>query len=483
MSGYHVARAPREASITTAPMELYVDAASGSDSGSGTQADPLASLVEAERRIPDIVAHHVLIHVAPHTGDGYAPPTFRSRVLRADIDVIADSGGTRGDGFNELYVGTAQAGSSHAKVVAPAGLGADTFRGKTIEMVTGSEATFRRTISFNTDTDIVPCLCWQAGLITAGDTFRIVEPVTALDLTSQPGGGEVKWEITQGVPQPTNLSFDGDNREIPGVNFVNFKLNASPAFTTYGFIGTTVRFHGCEAVAPVGFVLMGGSIMAGISHVEANLEHTGSEWERVGSGPRCTGVNVCSWVGWGLVVKGGFLGLAKPMSAWLYTVVAPTLIALGGRTRVRGCNIYSGGATLHGQGPNGHSFLEVDAKTYLPDSVARVTNATGVGLSVNGQGAIAEFGTVNVTASTVGVSCADAACVKIIRKVTVVAVTGVKATQGARAHLRQNSITFTVSGNQLEAGSNPGVTGTFAGLATSGAFIGEADGSVIQRVQ
>lgn len=86
---------------TLAPIELWVDADRGKDSNDGSKKAPLASLIEAERRIPYIVDHPVMIWVAPHSdpSKGYEPPSFRERIMRAPIDVV-------GTEYKELYSGT-----------------------------------------------------------------------------------------------------------------------------------------------------------------------------------------------------------------------------------------------------------------------------------------------------------------------------------------------------------------------------------------
>jgi len=147
------------ATKTQGPLHLWVDARRGSDTAVGSKSAPLSSLVEAESRIPDIVAHPVVIHVAPHSiaEDGYIPPEFRERVYHHSVDIVADSGGTHNDGFNELLTGTAQAGTTHVQLVSDTPLVEDEFRGKTIEITSGDNRGFRRTIKSNTTSEISFC--------------------------------------------------------------------------------------------------------------------------------------------------------------------------------------------------------------------------------------------------------------------------------------------------------------------------------------
>ena len=72
--------------FSTGPMDLYVNQATGDDANDGlSAATALATLTEAETRIPLFLVestHRVIVHIASGT---YAPPICRPRILNANI--------------------------------------------------------------------------------------------------------------------------------------------------------------------------------------------------------------------------------------------------------------------------------------------------------------------------------------------------------------------------------------------------------------
>lgn len=471
------------ATKTQARLEMWVDASSGSDLNDGlTPQTALQSIVEAEQRIPDVVLHDVLVHVAPHTGNGYVPPAFRARIMRANIDIIADSGGTNGDGFNVLYTGTAQTGTLHTKCIAPAGLGVDTYRGKTIEMLSGVQAGYRRTIATNTDTDIVPCLLWRndpfVTSIGPGDEFRLIEPITTIFVP--PGtvyaphpNGSAAWEMSKG-PTPQYLYFsNGGSQDQPSINFVNFKLLTSDA-TIHMYIGAPVRCFGCETSGAL-------SIGAGAFGVGTDGDRGDNYSEIAQVGYRCTGVAREAWAGWGLTCGTGFLVTRTTSCAMFGLVAARAMFFQCPSAQLQGCNIHTLGVQIYGDA-NSPGCVVLSGKHYLPDINQRITNTTGHAVTVQGFGAIAELDESTLTAPLgAGIYATQGGQVRIVQSTSIVAQTGLKAEFGGRIHFRAGAASITATGNQLEAGTTP-TASTLAALATVGAYVSEADGSVIQRV-
>jgi hypothetical protein len=184
MSGYFTA--PQLSTVKTGgQIDLYVagDAVGSSDSNPGTIASPLKTINEAIRRcnLYDEITAAFNIHVAAAPIAGYVlTTTVQAHLLRGNITIIGDGAGQGTDGFTVLRAtAAAQAGSTIAQIVTPAGLGVNTFRGKTVEVITGAAIGDRRTIRDNTDTVITPVRNFSAA-VAANDTFRIIEPAATV---------------------------------------------------------------------------------------------------------------------------------------------------------------------------------------------------------------------------------------------------------------------------------------------------------------
>lgn len=452
---------------TLAPLELWVDATAGADGNPGTMAAPLATLVEAERRIPHVVAHPVTVHVGPHVGAGYVPPTFRPRHLQCSIDIIADSGGTNDDGFVELVAPRAAlAGTSHT-VCKTSGLAADAIRGKTIEVLSGLASQHRRTIKLNTDVNIVPCLLWPGSTIATGDMFRIVEPAVAIDVDQAP---DSHWTVTQGAPDVVIYGFHSDSREVPSVNFVNMKFVGSA--TLMG--GPQVRFFGCEFPGPFALFL-GGAFAHGVDRIDTSV------FREVSEVAARHGSNDIAWVGWGSYVVGAAASV-RASSHWLYGLVASQLYVYGGHLDMRGGNVYSGGVHVYSTGDNSPADVELDGKVYLPDILMVFTNTGGPAVEAAGHGASVTVDESQLVGSTLGVFATDGAVVALGAAggaVSVSGAVGLKANLGGRVMFKATSVSAT--GNEIEVGNTPTVS-TVAALGVAGAYVAEADGSVVQRL-
>ncbi len=460
------------ATKTFARMDIWVDAVRGSDTNDGhSPNEPLATLIEAESRIPDFVAHPVVVHVAPHAGAGYAPPHFRPRVLRSTIDIVADSGGTNNDGLNVLFgPSTAQTGTLHTKCVAPAGLGVDTYRGKTIEVLSGLAATYRRTIKTNTDTDIIPACLWEGSTIAPGDSFRIVEPVTQINLDQTPHLNY--WEIEGSRGDDVTYGFNGDSRTRPGIQFVNFKFVHSGA-TKHIHCGRNTRIFGCEFAAPV--ILTGGSVAVAIDQISGPPQNQIYE-ELANVGTRLAGVHPKAWVGWGLSAQGLTISLTN--SVWFYALVASSMSIFDSDVEFRGGNIHTGGITVFGTLKS--SVARIDGKQYLPDLQLYVHNETGDAIRALGVGARVYLVEAYVTSTTgTGVRLEKGAHAQLFQGVSITAVTGVKATEGSSVQVR-SAVGISASGNQLEIGPVPTVA-ALVDIPNNGDAIVASDNSIIQR--
>lgn len=477
---------------TLAPMVLWVDAERGKDSNEGTKDSPLASLVEAERRIPYIVDHPVMIWVAPHAdpSDGYEPPTFRERIMRAPIDIVATE-------YKELYSGTLLTGSNHTKFVVPAGLGVDTYRGKIIEMTSGELKGFRRTISRNSDTELWPAACFTSHITTGttkvGDTFRILEPVVTIKFP-RPQRGHYVWKVSEGdYTFIQGGPFDGTHRPMPGVisvagiRFVGRKSEADAESNPYGhileiFSARPLVLVGCEVENFSAFNFAVGTFKVGFEHVDqGDYLETNQFWERVTVGARA-GSTEQAWVGCGLYVSPNIIvAQATQARTTCYGIVAPTMWVYGGFANLHAGNIYSSGVMAASWPSSGICVVQLDGKMYLPD-LDLVINSDGIGVSVSGN-TILGVQSTTITAAGIGIQATSGASIQMSTAVRVNAGdAGVKLRFGARCFTYGANPIITTDANHIEVGETPEVGTVADNLGSVGAHITSDDGSSIQRI-
>lgn len=249
-------------SKTKAPMDLYVDGDNGDDANVGDQLNPLETIIEAERRIPDVVDHPVKVWVQ-EASSAYDMPTFRARVLRDTIYVV---GAADNDTFHftELVTGTGDEGSGgdndRQLVVSGGGLGSNTHRGKTIEILSGAQAGARRMIGDHDDTTVTVSLEFP-GALGDGVEFRIVEPSI-----------EVSFPDTLTYTAGASFIPLADNAEanVPALTLINFKGSTYPRDIGNGrvnFFG--LDFHGAGLAIPrlscrSGLLRVGGDFRNGL---------------------------------------------------------------------------------------------------------------------------------------------------------------------------------------------------------------------------
>jgi len=223
------------ATISTARIDLYVSDINGNDANDGlTPLTALKTLTAAfaPGRNPNILAFDLVVHVGAHAGAGYTWATIDSYSLvdGASIYVYGDGAGQAGeDGFTVLVATVASAaGTTDAIVKSTAALGVNAYRGKTIEMVTGAAAGNRRTINYNTATDIVPSVLFDVG-VAPGDTYRIVESAVVIDLADYPLTPTV---LASGIGAPRGYFEQlADYGQPSGLYLVNLKT-----LIAFGFV-------------------------------------------------------------------------------------------------------------------------------------------------------------------------------------------------------------------------------------------------------
>lgn len=474
-----------KASVTTAPMHLYVDAATGKDSNPGTQAAPLATLIEAEARIPDIVSYIVVIHAAPHTGNGYAPPTFKARVLRKNIIVVFDSGGTLNDGLNELVGATsAAAGSSQLQVVTGGGLGVDTYRGKTLEVMTGAAAGDRRTIRDHTDTTIIPCVPFTA-VVADGDTVRIVEPASGcgFDLT-----GMNTWTVHEGGADSFVLSnTDGylpihpPQGETPALSIINARFywpESRPRILS----PSSLRILGSELdTTETVFNHLGGT------NISFGVEFN----DRVSSAVELEGLGPKQWLGWSYFCPIGVVAL--PVHKFhAYGMVAGSFVGFGPCTAlIKGGSLSPGGISSGTEYAIAPLALTISGNFAFGGDINVAVDGSesfsGAGISARTSSAIIYVHDTDVKAGTdIGVHAKNGGRIHIRGVYILESGTGIKAETGGWVGVDTagaiNSMTTT--GNELEVGSTPAVGTVAANLDTPANALLDTvnDGSKIQKM-
>lgn len=453
--------------------EIYVDQANGDDANAGDASAPLATIIEAERRIDDItLGGGVRIYVAPGT---YIAPTFRRRILRAGIYIICEE-------FTELLAPqAAQAGSSRSLVNTLPGLGVDTYRGKTVEILSGAAAGDRRLIRDHTDTQIIPDLAFSAA-VAANDQFRIVEPLATIE--KDPAADTMELVRGNGASL-LNIDIYGARGEAQaGVTFINFFIDSD-----YVMLSDVARFYGCELTQGVTFS-GAGAMQAGW---DGNDRGDFSS-QAAGTGLLFGAPSDTSWSGWGLVLNA--FGFFSNISASILGYVSG-LNGGNGVTVGQACHLYIAAGSIFSTGPNGGiavanisdevgptARVEVSGKTLFPDIKFKITATGGPGAHVFGEGATLYITQTDIDAAGLdGVLAERSGYAHIWMDVDVTASqVGVRARSGGRVDF-MNGFGVVSVGNNIEVGNTPAAS-TIAALATNLDFVVDtpSDGSIVQRI-
>jgi len=275
-------------------LHIYVRAVDGDDSNDGlTTSTPLATLIEAEKRIPLEVNHTVIIHVGPHTGDGYEICHFRPRNFKANVWMIGDGGGGITDGFNEIVSPTSALSGSTNLLIKTSGLSTSEFQGNgqyhgyTIEILTGAAAGDRRTIRNNTATDIYPLYPFSA-TIAENDTYRILLPET--NIYPEYDVNNKVFVEKCGYSSALNLS---------GINYYNLKIVNFNIYAPGGIVyliinDSSVEFYGIYGLETLLFDLVNSVINFGVERHSSSSTSVPSSVSDLGV------VSNTSWSGWSI---------------------------------------------------------------------------------------------------------------------------------------------------------------------------------------
>ena len=369
MARFHRTGVP---TTTIGPLNLFVSGLNGDDDNTGLSAgSPLATLIEAEDRLPDIIDHLVIIHLGNAGASPYAMPLFRERIVRARVWLIGDGAGQSGepDGFRAVAgtggAGTADGSSTINELVFGAGgMTPDAFLGKTLEITSGASVEDRRTISENTATTFKPTRAFTASV--AGSTYRVIEPDVDIDVVqADPDQRVTSFAIgfgRSGLFQP--------DPNLTGLFFVNLRFVTTGSTTTFpswdrsriGLFGVEVGDFPISLVYQNSFVTAGIEATAG-SGVFSARDDFGLPSKR-------------TWDGWGLsrplaVAASTFLVLLPRATTFRAFLVGQVMFTgAGSSPAVFGGRLYGGGFgptfKIAGQaigslrGPNSTLALRVD---------------------------------------------------------------------------------------------------------------------------
>jgi len=374
---------------TSSEMDIYVREPDGSDSNSGTSSEPLASIVEAEKRIPSHVNHTIRIHVGPHSGNGYEVPSFRKRDLNAHVYIIGDGGGGSSDGFTEILSSTAALAGSSNQSVKTSGLstteydGFGEYYGATIEILTGAAAGDRRTIRNNTATDIYPNVLFSAA-VAENDTYRIIKPEVVIYYSD-----EYTKVFASNFSPPSPEHFP---RYIePRLWLINFRFTKSTSYGYWEFniINSGINMFGILFTEEVDMHLNNSSIHSGYE-----IFNSLSGYFAAPSAVSDLGIdNELSWNGWGIVVEsqtfdqGTFYLRGDENSSIRGGVNAEGLSITYGSLFMLFGSIWGGGYNCVSVTPRAFAYINAINTDILIGSLS-----SDVGLSINGKLATLAFG-------------------------------------------------------------------------------------------
>lgn len=464
------------ASVTDRPLDIYVDGNNGDDVNIGTIPDaPLATLAEAERRIPDVIEHVVKVWIEP-SATPYDWATVRDRTMRSRLYFI---GGRSEDdlGFTELLSSTAaQAGSSDGVIVTSGGLGVNTFRGKTVEVLTGNAAGDLRIIAEHTDTDITPVLEFSAD-VQDGDTFRIVEsgvlvnlPAHVSEVSSAGGGGR---GVLTGTP-------------APGLAMVNLRVNSfsdpEPSTPTVQMTGLTYWF----GIDFDGSGIFGDEVKTthqGFLYVGADSDSPDSPDPVARLPVEDFGApNIRSWLSWGIGANatGTDFPLWDSCQAFIVGIVVDRFPYNDSRMRVQALRFFNGGVRDFGQS----SVILDNGWSDIPgENTSLIVGTLGWGVEMLGDDSwlqVPAHVDVDATGGEAYI-CADDAKLEIIQG-DITADVCIVARRGGRVLISGNlTCNSTTADTRVE---DPGVGNTdqaIGGYGSVGSYIAAGDGSKIQR--
>jgi len=452
---------------TTAPLDIYVNGVTGDDSNPGTAEAPLETIGAAYQLIPDRVSNRVIVHLGPHSGDGYRIPLLRNRFTDKNIYVV-------GEVDTVLYTGTVAAGSDdHTLVDSVGGFTTDEYMTRSIEILTGAAAGDRRTVFGHDATTITPLAQFSAAL-QAGDTYRIFEPAV---IVREPGPDKsIYW--AEGV----RGSSTGKHDLYTGIFFVNLTVslynilgdqNLVNTNSVTGFYGCNTRYNGLASVGSHDSVFLAG--------MDQNINGVGA----VALGPEADFdlPSRTSWRGWGLAyaqdnLDDSYMAGGFHSGYWIFGDLGH--IIRSGNVTIWNCRCPGRIGVLN----NSEDPVIIRIYGVYNKIPAEIENY----LDVDGPNVDLTLSVVNITTTTnpgikaqrgAHVYIAGATTIDSGSQIGILAQTGAVVTfSGAAAP------TITTTGNDTEVVNAEGVNATRAmsGYDALGKHIAAPDGTVIKRV-
>lgn len=475
------------ATVTTAPLDLYVSDVNGLDTNTGlSPASALKTVTAAVAKIPNGIYHRVIVHMGLHAGAGYTPPTLLRHELRQNIWFYGDGAGQAGeDGFVIQKVSAAAAAGTGANVVVTGGgLGVNAYLGMTVEFTSGAAAGNRRTVRDNTATNITPTIPFSPAP-APGDAYRIITPSVVWVVPAAVSGIDFLMVQDCGVPG-AEVAF-GQTYATPAVYLCNVQMTAAASTTAFVITGSRVIFVGvdCPTVVantpvPKPFVR---SSEAGLGY-DVNMAGASGSLGVIGAVADLGVASDAMWRGWGLSYRGAATGSLAIACAWVGSLVAPSLTVGAAPCTLVGGNLF-------GPGTAGTAVLSVSAggkitiQNVIGGPAVLVSSTTALpAMNANGGQIIMLTGTVVVANS--GGPAIGAVRTGLFNAGATGAITGTGSTVGATA----------IFGGRIQFAGTCGVTGpggvdmtvdnlvtsfAAAALAASGDAIANVNGTIIGR--
>ncbi len=472
------------AARTYGDVHLYVDASTGSDENSGSKDAPLASLVEVEKRVPFYVDHPVFIHVRPHPGSGYDPPTFRGRICHANIYVI-------GEGYNVLASGTITSNHNLFLTVDIAPGADDALRGKTLEILDGPLATERRILRTNVGTAITPQVAFST-LVPPGSKYRITESTVIINAPTGPAADPTPshWTISEGCGYAgSGYINSGFRQSTHGLVLVNLKLRATDNMRA-SFAGNLIMF-GIEIIGTATIAAFAGS--QGTSHLQIGCDTTlhidGIAARAALDLGAKTGI---AWAAWGMYCTLYQLHFNSLQGLNMHGLDAELVVFWGCHRAYLTAFRITSGMKIYGEIQNGSCNVYVDRHTqFLGD--ANTSNIEGsLDPVVYVYGTLA---TLHINCSIVSLANTTALYVRRGAKVVITSGgglltldsgtgTAVKVTQGARVWIAEvpGYQVTTVGAVQWQIGTKTPLIATDDDFVEDGDHVTHSDGSQVMWV-
>jgi len=222
--------------VTSGPLDIYVDAALGSDSvGEGTLNSPYATPTRGMLDVPEIIRHKVHVHIAAGTYTDF--PDRVQYMIESDGQLTIEGTGAPTTVYGPFAITNYSMHTSwtHSIIqVAAAGWAVDQFYGKWVFFTSGTAAGFVLPVHSNTADTIItnPAWSWIVGAIAPGDTFEIVDPPAIISV-NHPIEFELLNHSFAALPTAPHRAANSKM----GIGSIKFETSATYANTPFSITG------------------------------------------------------------------------------------------------------------------------------------------------------------------------------------------------------------------------------------------------------